>query len=61
MRDKARGEEKSLKNFVLGIEKTEPLQSLVGYHFNEKREFLKVTYSFFLSAFLIPFFLYSGL
>jgi hypothetical protein len=44
MRDKARGEEKSLKNFVLGIEKTEPMQSLVGYHFDEKREFLKVTF-----------------
>jgi hypothetical protein len=42
LREKARGEEKQLKSFVLGIEKTEKLQSLVGYHFEEKKEFLKV-------------------
>ncbi len=42
MKEKARGDEKLLKTLVLGVEKTEPLQSLVGYHFEEKREFLKV-------------------
>jgi DNA polymerase delta subunit 1 len=42
MRDKARGDEKQLKTFVLAVHKTEPLQSLVGYHFEEKRQFLKI-------------------
>jgi len=43
LREKARGEEKQLKSFVLGIEKTEMMQSLVGYHFEEKKQFLKVS------------------
>jgi DNA polymerase delta subunit 1 len=42
MRDKSRGEEKNLKNFVLGVEKTEPLQSLMGFQGDKKREFLKI-------------------
>lgn len=42
MKDKARGDEKNLKSLVLGVEKTEPMQSLMGYHFSEKREFLKI-------------------
>lgn len=37
IREKARGEEKNLNQFVLGIEKTAPLQSILGYHFDEKR------------------------
>jgi DNA polymerase delta subunit 1 len=43
MKEKARGEEKSLKSFVLGIERTEPMQSLVGFHGDEKRRFVKVS------------------
>ncbi|KAJ1440146.1 DNA polymerase family B-domain-containing protein [Ochromonadaceae sp. CCMP2298] len=41
-RDKARGEEKNLSKFVLGVEKTEPMQSLLGYHFDQVKEFVKV-------------------
>jgi len=40
--EKARGEEKSLSKFVLGIEKTKPMQSILGYHFGELKEFVKV-------------------
>lgn len=43
LREKARGaEDKTLKSFCLGIQRTEPLQSLVGYHADEKKTFLKV-------------------
>jgi DNA polymerase delta subunit 1 len=42
-RDKARGEEKNLSKFVLGVEKTEPMQSLLGYHFDQVKEFVKVS------------------
>jgi len=42
MKEKARGDEKTLKSLVLGIEKTKPMQSLVGYHGDEKKEFVKV-------------------
>lgn len=42
MKEKARGDEKQLKSLVLGVQRTEPLQSLVGYHFEEKREFVKI-------------------
>lgn len=42
MREKARGDEKSLSQFVLEIEKVNGKQSLVGFHFGEDRVFLKV-------------------
>jgi len=42
MRDKARGEEKKLHSFVVGVEKVDGKQSLVGFHFNQAKEFLKV-------------------
>lgn len=42
MKEKARGDEKNLKNLVIGITKTEPMQSLVGYQFDDKKEYVKV-------------------
>lgn len=42
VREKARGDEKNLSQFVLGIEKTAPMQSILGYHFNETKEFIKI-------------------
>jgi DNA polymerase delta subunit 1 len=43
MRDKARGDEKKLANFVLGVEPINGMQSILGYHAEgDKREFLKV-------------------
>ena len=42
MRDKARGDEKKLSKFVLGIEKVSNQQSIFGYYFNETRSFIKV-------------------
>jgi hypothetical protein len=41
-REKARGDEKNLKMFVLGAERTPPMQSLLGYHFEELKVFVKV-------------------
>jgi hypothetical protein len=41
-REKARGEEKNLQKFVLGVERTQPMQSLLGYHFDELKVFVKV-------------------
>ena len=43
MKEKARGEEKKLNKFVLGIERAPGRQSLLGYHFNETRDFIKVS------------------
>lgn len=42
LRERARGEEKNLENFVIKVEKTQPMQSLMGYHFDQKRYFVKV-------------------
>lgn len=42
MREKARGDEKQLKSLVLGLERTPPMQSLVGYHSNDVKEFVKI-------------------
>jgi hypothetical protein len=42
-REKARGDEKNLKMFVLGAERTPPMQSLLGYHFDELKVFVKVS------------------
>ena len=42
MREKARGEEKKLTQFVLGVEKVSEMQSLLGYRFNEVKDFIKV-------------------
>lgn len=42
MREKARGDEKNLTQFVLGIDRTPPMQSILGYHFNETKPFIKV-------------------
>eukprot|EP01031_Cornospumella_fuschlensis_P034500 gene34500-41770_t len=44
MRERARGDEKGLKTFVLGVE-VQPAgqwQSIMGYHFNEPKLFLKI-------------------
>lgn len=41
-REKARGDEKNLQKFVLGAERTAPMQSLLGYHFEELKVFVKV-------------------
>jgi DNA polymerase delta subunit 1 len=42
MKDRARGEEKSLANFVLGVEKEAGKQSLLGHHFGVTKDFIKV-------------------
>lgn len=42
MKEKARGDEKRLTTFVLGIEKAPAMQSLLGYHFGTTRDFIKV-------------------
>jgi DNA polymerase delta subunit 1 len=52
-RDKARGEEKNLSKFVLGVEKTVPMQSLLGYHFDQVKEFVKVRETILVYAILL--------
>jgi hypothetical protein len=43
MKERARGaDEKQLATFVLAVEKTIPMQSLLGYHFDESKPFVKV-------------------
>lgn len=42
MKEKARGEEKKISESVLAIQKISGLQSLLGYHFDEVRDFIKV-------------------
>jgi DNA polymerase delta subunit 1 len=42
VKEKARGDEKKLSKFILGVEKTKPMQSILGYHFGEVREFVKI-------------------
>jgi DNA polymerase delta subunit 1 len=42
VKEKARGQDKNLKQCILGIEKTQPMQSILGYHFNETKEFIKI-------------------
>ena len=42
MKEKARGEEKKLNRIVLGIEKAESKQSLLGYHFDVTKDFIKI-------------------
>ena len=44
MKDRARGEEKKLSKFILGIEPVHKMQSLQGYHFNNVRDFIKVMF-----------------
>eukprot|EP01038_Epipyxis_sp_PR26KG_P010428 gene10428-14008_t len=41
-KEKARGDEKNLSSFVLGVKRTEPMQSILGYHFNETKEFIQI-------------------
>jgi DNA polymerase delta subunit 1 len=41
-REKLRGDEKRLNTCVLGIERMEKQQSLLGYHFEETRDFIKI-------------------
>lgn len=50
MREKARGEEKNINKYVLGVEKTVPMQSILGYHFDETKEFIKVNKIFSLNT-----------
>lgn len=43
MRDRARGDEKALKSYILGIEKAHPdLKSIMGYHLEDNKEFVRV-------------------
>lgn len=42
LREKARGEEKDLKDFVLAIEKVTDKQSIFGYQMTSSRDFIKV-------------------
>ena len=42
MKEKAKGDEKKLGKTVLGVEKVSGLQSLLGYHFDTTRDFVKV-------------------
>lgn len=42
IKEKARGADKNLKQCILGIEKTQPMQSILGYHFDETKEFIKI-------------------
>jgi hypothetical protein len=42
MKDKARGDEKKLQSFVVGLEIVKGKQSLVGFHFDQAKDFLKV-------------------
>jgi hypothetical protein len=42
LKEKARGDERKLSQLVLGIDKVSGLQSILGYHFNETRDFIKV-------------------
>lgn len=43
MRERAKGEEKKLLHFVVAVEKILGKHSLVGFQFEDSREFLKVT------------------
>ena len=54
MKERARGDEKKLNQFVLGIEKAASMQSLLGYHFDTTRDFIKVLLSFLQVAELSP-------
>ena len=42
VKSRARGDEKKLTNCVLGIDRVTGLQSILGYHFGETRDFIKV-------------------
>lgn len=42
MKEKSRGEEKKIPTHVLGIEKVAAKQSLLGYHFQQTKDFIKV-------------------
>ena len=42
MKEKSRGEEKKIATHVLGIEKVASKQSLLGYHFQQTKDFIKV-------------------
>lgn len=42
LRDRARGEEKKISSFVLGVDKEAGKQSLLGYQFGTTRDFIKV-------------------
>jgi hypothetical protein len=42
MKDRARGEEKKLQAFILALERCSSKQSLLGYHFDSTRDFVKV-------------------
>ena len=46
IKEKSRGEEKKLSSCVLGIERVPNHQSLLGYHFDKTRDFIKVRISF---------------
>lgn len=43
IREKAKGEEKKLAECVLGVEKTRHMQSLLGYHGDETKQFVQVS------------------
>ena len=52
-----------MTKFVLGAEKTAPMQSLYGYHFDELKEFVKVIYSpvlILMSLILLTYIRYLG-
>ena len=42
MKDRAKGEEKKIANFILGVDREANKQSLLGYHFGQTKDFLKV-------------------
>lgn len=42
LKDRARGEEKKIQTFVMGIEKEPGKQSLLGYHHGTTRDFIKI-------------------
>ena len=42
LKERTRGEEKKLNTCVVGIQKAEAMQSLLGYHFGTTRDFIKV-------------------
>lgn len=42
LKERTRGEEKKLNTCVIGIQRAEALQSLLGYHFGKTRDFIKV-------------------
>jgi hypothetical protein len=41
-KDRARGDEKRLTSCVLGVERVANQQSLLGYHHNQTKDFIKV-------------------